>query len=209
MLLTALALTVSLLLTADPAPVDIDKLWDEVAEIERSKRKCPAKGGDEICVWLAAFSRGSLPHEPGATQFGLARPRYTDDGKFVEPDGAHLVYGGLPVRLFGLGPDDANEAKKMAELAAAYWKASSTATDKVTKGVIDAAKGALAQPAPPKLHHKRGVRTEQVRPGEAPDVFALRSFENRLYMLSLTATRKKNADGSPPLSIAAFGLSAP
>jgi hypothetical protein len=48
-----------------------------------------------------------------------------------------------------------------------------------------------------------------VRPGEARDVFAVRVFEGRLYMLSLTDTRRKNPDGSPPLSIAAFGLSAP
>lgn len=205
----ALALTVSLLLSAEPAPADIDKLWDEVAALGRSKRKCPPKGGDEICTWLEAFSKGTLPSEYGATQFGLARPRYTDDGKFVEADGAHLVYGGKPVHLFGLGPDDANEAKKMAQLAAAYWKQSAPANDKVTTGVIDAAKGVLAQPVPPKLHYKRGVRTEQVRPGEAPDVFAVRLFEKRLYMLSLTATRKKTADGSPPLSVAAFGLSAP
>ncbi len=209
MLAPALALSASLLLAAEPAPVDIDTLWDEVAEIEHSKRKCPAKGGDEICTWLAAFKKGTLPPEYGPAQFGLARPRYTDDGKFVEAEGAHLVYGGKPVHLFGLGPDDANEAKKMAELATAYWKASAPAADKLTKGVIDAAKSVLAQPVPPKLHHKRGARTEQVRPGEAHDVFAVRLFEKRLYMLSLTDTRKKNADGSPPLAIAAFGLSAP
>lgn len=33
------------------------------------------------------------------------------------------------------------------------------------------------------------------------DVFAVRVFEKRLSMLSLTDTRKKNADGSPPRSV--------
>ncbi len=205
--MTALPLVASLL-AAEP-PADVDKLWDQVCEVARTNRKCPAKGGDEICTVLSAFSKGTLPPELGATQFGLLRPRYADDGAFVEASGAHLVFGGKPVHLFGLGPDDENEAKKMAELAAAYWKGSAPAADKVTAGVIDAAKGVLAQPPPPKLHEKRAARTWQVRPGEAPDVFAVRLFEKKLYLLSLTATKKKTADGSPPLSVASFGLSAP
>ncbi|MBL8955245.1 MAG: hypothetical protein JNK82_31010 [Myxococcaceae bacterium] len=206
---TVLALAASLLFTAEGGPADIDKLWDGVVEIALSQRKCPDKGGDETCTWLRAFSKGTLPAEYGAAQFGLPRPRYVDDGTFVEGEGAHLVYGGKPVHLFGLGPDDANEAKKMVELAAAYWKGAKPATDKLTTGVIDAAKGGLGRPVPPALHYKRGARTEQVRPGNSHDVFAVRVFEKKLYLLSLTETKKKSADGSPPLSIAAFGLSAP
>lgn len=206
-MLTALSLAAAVVSAADP--VDLDKMYDEVAEIGRSKRKCPAKGGDEICTALAAFLKGSLPGELGATQFGLARPRYTDDGSFVEASGAHLVVGGKPVHLFGLGPDDDNEAKKMAELAAAWWKGSAPSADKVTAGVIVAARGGLAQPVPARLHEKRSARTLQIRPGEAHDVFAIRVFEKKLYMLSLTETRRKNADGSPPLSVSAFGISPP
>jgi hypothetical protein len=197
------------LFSAEPAPADIDALWDQVTDVARKNRKCPAKGGDEICTWLAAFAKGSLPKEPAATQFGFVRPRYVDDGTFVEADGAHLVYGGNPVHLFGLKPDDATEAKKMSELATSYWNGSAPASDKLTKGLIDVAKSVLGKPVPPKLHAKRAARTEQVRPGESHDVFAFRVLEQKLYVLSLTETRKKNADGSPPLSIAAFRLSAP